>query len=100
MDQVFHRNRFTSIYTPLRREYREIWLASLKPGDPEDDIQLSVSVISLDDDPKYDALSYVWGDLHDTYRISLSGQAFQVTRNLRDALIRLRQPKRGKARTI
>lgn len=102
MDQVFHRNRSTSVYTPLRREYREIRLVSLKPGDPEDDIQLSVSVISLDDDPKYDALSYVWGDLDDTYRyrISLSGQAFQVTRNLRDALIRLRQPKRGKARTI
>jgi hypothetical protein len=100
MDQVVHRNRSTSFYTPLRREYREIRLASLKPGDPEDDIQLSVSVISLDHDPEYDALSYVWGDPDDTYQISLSGQAFQVTRNLRDALIRLRQPKEGKARII
>ncbi|KAM3082009.1 hypothetical protein ACMFMG_004468 [Clarireedia jacksonii] len=100
MDQLFHRNRSISDYTPLRREYREIRLASLKPGDPEDDIQLSLSAISLDDGPKYVALSYVWGDLDDTYQINLNGQAFQVTRNLRDALIRLRQPKQGKAQTI
>ncbi|CCD52555.1 hypothetical protein ACHAPC_003355 [Botrytis cinerea] len=38
----------------------------------------------------YEALSYVWGDPHNTLPISVNEKQFQVTVNLHDALLRLR----------
>ncbi|KAH7347015.1 heterokaryon incompatibility protein-domain-containing protein, partial [Pyrenochaeta sp. MPI-SDFR-AT-0127] len=46
--------------------------------------------MSLDDKFRYRALSYTWGTTNDTLPISLNGHRFEVTRNLKRALQRLR----------
>ena len=40
---------------------------------------------------EYEALSYCWGDAHDTRAIQCNGKTFNVTANLKSALIRLRK---------
>lgn len=48
-------------------------------------------VIALEDHQQdYKALSYVWGDAKDTQPILLNGRRFDVTQNLKRALVRLR----------
>lgn len=46
--------------------------------------------MSLDDKLSYKALSYTWGAANDTLPITLNGHRFEVTRNLKRALQRLR----------
>lgn len=55
-----------------------------------DDVCCSFSVVSLDDSPNFEALSYVWGDPHNVMPISLEGHGFPVTVNLHCALASLR----------
>ncbi|OZJ04814.1 hypothetical protein BZG36_02357 [Bifiguratus adelaidae] len=62
-----------------------------------DKVSCTLSVVSPNDKPVYEALSYVWGNPHDTVPIRLDGRIFQVTINLRKALRRLR---RSKTRTL
>lgn len=59
-------------------------------NDSASDIHCSFSVVSLDDNPHYDALSYVWGDATDVCHISLDGITFPVTANLYEALSQVR----------
>lgn len=54
-------------------------------------IQVTVQNVSLLDPPKYKALSYVWGDASRTSPITVNGQVFQATTNLRDALQYIRR---------
>lgn len=49
-----------------------------------------MSTVSLDEQPQYRALSYVWGDSRDTETIILNGHRFVVTRNLKKILVYLR----------
>ncbi len=44
-------------YQPLGDS--QIRLLTVEPGKYEDDIQCSLTTVSLDKEPKYDALSYV-----------------------------------------
>jgi hypothetical protein len=53
-------------------------------------LEFTIRKVSLDDKPNYWALSYVWGDPDDTEPICIEGQTFMVTRNLREALKRVR----------
>ncbi|KAF2794224.1 hypothetical protein K505DRAFT_205155, partial [Melanomma pulvis-pyrius CBS 109.77] len=46
---------------------------------------------SLDEDPSFSALSYVWGSADDTTIVLVDKRPFRVTRNLFDALIGLRE---------
>jgi len=82
-----------SMYAPLSRQNKEIRLLLLHAGQGEDQIQCSLRVVSLHDGPKFEALSYVWGekDPTDNTRINLDGQSFSITPNLHAALKRLRQ---------
>jgi hypothetical protein len=80
-----------SVYAPLDPARREIRLIKLHPDpDPHYDIQCEVFVVSLGTRPVYKALSYTWGDPGDTVPISLNGQRYAVTQNLKKALQRLR----------
>ena len=48
---------------PLDRERRQIRLVHLAPSTQLDEQPCcSLEIVSLDEDPQYDALSYVWGD--------------------------------------
>jgi hypothetical protein len=63
---------------------------TLSSGNFEDDILCSLSKVSLDDKPFYEALSYVWGDRRITRRIFIDGISKRVTMNLEIALRHLR----------
>ncbi|KAE8446189.1 hypothetical protein EG329_012414 [Mollisiaceae sp. DMI_Dod_QoI] len=78
------------LYSPLNLALREIRLLSLLPGDFADVIHCQLSVVSLDEDPAYEALSYVWGDARQKLPIILNGENFIITKNLESALRYLR----------
>ena len=52
-----------SRYSPLNPLAKEIRLIKLHPGTKEDDITCSLIQVSLLDSPRYEAISYCWGDL-------------------------------------
>ena len=57
-----------------------------------DNICCMFSLVSLDDDLSFEALSYVWGDTSDRIPVYLQDSSFLVTKSLYEALIHLRQP--------
>lgn len=81
-------------YQSLDRTRREIRILELLPHNHK----LSkfrpacrVSRVSLDDNPPFSALSYVWGDQNDKRTILVDKQPSKVTRNLFEAMLELRQ---------
>jgi hypothetical protein len=52
----------SSIYSPLELARREFRIAHLQPGKWTDEINCKLEVVSLDNPPGYETLSYVWGD--------------------------------------
>ena len=73
----------------------EIRILDLWPhkGDENAPIHCSFRVARLIDEPVYEALSYVWGDLNDQLPVSISGGntvTVTVTKNLHAALLNLR----------
>lgn len=77
-------------YARLRQDIREIRLVSLLPGLWDDLISCVTRIVSLDQKPYYEALSYVWGDLDAVVPIFLDGHSFLITPNLESALRHLR----------
>jgi hypothetical protein len=78
-------------YATLDVDRREIRLASILPGRWSEDISCKLTVVPLDDNPKYEALSYTWGDPLDKTPIFVEGVTFLITNNLHWALRRLRR---------
>jgi hypothetical protein len=79
-------------YSPLNRERAEIRLLRLLPSaDGWSPVVCELEHVSLDDDIRYEALSYTWGGDVRTDSITLTGTAFPVTSNLFAALRALRQ---------
>jgi hypothetical protein len=81
-------NTLPPIYAPLDSTRREIRLLELLPAPADDEtlVSCTISVVSLDDQPDYAALSYVWGDASITSTILLNGVQTTVTGNLAAAL--------------
>ena len=78
-------------YRPLRpKSYIRILV--LEPGHGGELLRCSLEDIDLDSHPQFNALSYCWGDITDTRIISCDGCSMIITRNLYDALLRLRKP--------
>jgi hypothetical protein len=78
-------------YAPLNSENLEIRLLKLHPStDFRAVVCCELSHVSLNEYPLYEPLSYTWGDPTVTENISLNGQSFAVTSNLRSALKHLR----------
>jgi hypothetical protein len=50
----------------LDPERNEIRTVTLQPGNWDDEILCLLKTVSLDDDPEYSTLSYVWGDAGQT----------------------------------
>lgn len=69
-----------------------IRLMSLEPGQREDPTRVSLLTRPLKlDQPKYEALSYLWGDSSARKTIRLCEQDFSVTTNLEAALRQIRR---------
>ncbi|KAF4963412.1 hypothetical protein FSARC_8584 [Fusarium sarcochroum] len=86
-------NRVTFQYTPLNITRREIRLLTLSPGEPGSPIFGNVNIVSLDDKPEYEALSYMWGPSEPSYDITINDSSnLSVGSNLRKALDDLRLP--------
>lgn len=69
----------------LSAEHREIRLRAIYLRKTNNDLLCSFRMVSLDDKPKYTALSYVWGDPNVTSPIKVNGVTYQVTINLEAA---------------
>ncbi|KXX77936.1 Heterokaryon incompatibility protein 6, OR allele [Madurella mycetomatis] len=77
-----------SVYRPLDPSRREIRLLELLATAPGDKVYAScrLTTVSLDEKPRFMALSYVWGKPSVTDTILLNGVKRQVTKNLAAAL--------------
>lgn len=80
------------VYSPLEAPRQQIRLLNLLPGNPHDEITCKLQVFTLSDKPRYEALSYVWGDPKVTLAIVVDNHSLQVTTNLHSALQHLCQP--------
>lgn len=79
-------------YNYLDESRREIRLITLLPSeDDEGQIACWLETASLDDEPEYAALSYVWGDPDDTTEILVNDVAFSATTNLASGLLHFRR---------
>ena len=77
----------TALYTeldPSRQEIRLLWIRN--SGWHSAGVECELRVVSLQDAPRFTALSYVWGDKTATEDISVNGETLYVTRNLHRAL--------------
>ncbi|KAB8225061.1 heterokaryon incompatibility protein-domain-containing protein [Aspergillus novoparasiticus] len=76
---------------PLNSARREIRLLTILPAlRSKAPIKCSLQVASLDASPRYEAISYVWGDIQKKNDILLDGRTIQVPTNVRRILQRLR----------
>jgi len=83
----------TDIYEDLDSSERQIRLLHLLPGSWEEPICCSLQVVSLDDKPLYQGLSYAWGKLNFVNTIQVNKRPCPITANLWTALRRLRRTK-------
>lgn len=80
-------------YASLDPRRRQIRLVTLLPGNWQDDVHCEMTTVKFGKKmPKYEALSYVWGDPMATCAIWVNDQIFSVGENLWIALRRLRNP--------
>ncbi|KAL8372594.1 hypothetical protein RB599_000001 [Gaeumannomyces hyphopodioides] len=79
----------TPLYPSRKKEIRTI---TILPGLANDTIRCQLQTVSLEDTPQYEALSYVWGSPENSVDIELGSVRKSVTRNLYEALRRLRFP--------
>ncbi|KAI1211005.1 heterokaryon incompatibility protein-domain-containing protein [Annulohypoxylon truncatum] len=91
-------NRY--VYDPLP-DGKHIRLLELHPGSGDDPLSGTLRSVSLADSAygRFDALSYVWGDMHRPGAATIalgSGQNLRIAPNLTDALRQLRHSKRSR----
>lgn len=92
----------TALYSKhtLDAKRSQIRLLILHPGDWKDQISCDFQVVSLDDQPTYVALSYVWGQ-DDPHNVAdIGGCCIPIRPNLFKALRRLRAHAAGEDCTI
>ncbi|CAE7188976.1 heterokaryon incompatibility protein [Pyrenophora teres f. teres] len=84
-------------YDPIHRSTREIRLLELLPQDGNSKLEnipsCNIFHTSLDKNPKFIALSYVWGDAKDLRVIRVKDCTVKVTKNLYEAMMTLRSLK-------
>lgn len=71
-------------------DQNHIRLMHLAPASHEDAIRCRFTVASLDDQPHYQALSYVWGDFSGSHFVKIEDRPIPITDNLHSVLRRLR----------
>ncbi|KAF2820746.1 HET-domain-containing protein [Ophiobolus disseminans] len=78
------------MYSSLNVSAREVRLLHLHPGAWNDDINCQLQVVSLDDGPRFNALSYVWGAPQRVKSITVDGENVLITQSLFTAFQRIR----------
>ena len=68
-------------------------------GELSDNVRCTLYVVDLSSAPQFDALSYTWGDPHDTKSIQVNDTEFRATTNL-EAFLRQRQTENGTQRPL
>ncbi|KAL9035893.1 MAG: hypothetical protein Q9180_004608, partial [Flavoplaca navasiana] len=81
------------VYDRLDPDRRQIRICAIHSGSFEDPIQCSLRTTSLDDNPKYETLSYAWGAPVFDHTVLVDGAVLKVTKSLHDALRYLRPRK-------
>lgn len=72
---------------PLQKEHNEIRLLSFTPCTPSDVVvETTLNTVSLAANPRYHALSYVWGEPSRSHKIQTNGCELRTTKNLEVAL--------------
>ncbi|KAH7086800.1 heterokaryon incompatibility protein-domain-containing protein [Paraphoma chrysanthemicola] len=85
-------------YKSLRAEFDEVRLLLLHPATSAiEPLRCDLDVASLRENPKYEALSYVWGTPGNRGSMLLSGHVFTLYENLEAALRRLRRTNKSRA---
>ncbi|KAK5126892.1 hypothetical protein LTR85_008250 [Meristemomyces frigidus] len=86
------------LYRPLATEQSEFRLLALKLGTWNDRISGTVSHtrLSMWRAPKYETVSYTWGDMHERSSITVNGESLGVSAGSMRALRRLRLPDRDR----
>lgn len=72
------------IYDTLGQD--EIRVLVLSPGSHDDPLAGRLETVSLDDQPQYRAISYVWGPALHPFRLQLSSGELKITESLHGAL--------------
>ena len=87
-------------YSPLNEALKEIRLLTLEPGDFSADLHVSIHhvVLSPENPPVYEALSYVWGTMKKLTAIKVGSSKIAITQNLAIVLPYLRY--KDKTRTL
>lgn len=82
------------VYSPLPGN-NSIRILVIEPASAEEDeLQTRLQVVSLDDKPTYEAISYTWGDPADSALLHCNNSQVAVPRNLQNALRKLRHASR------
>lgn len=84
------------MYSRLNPARNEIRTIILHPGKWDDEISCSLQVVSLDDNPEYSTLSYVWGDPTQIANIKVDGHVIPARLNLEKSLRRIRNESQGR----
>jgi hypothetical protein len=79
---------------------QQLRLLDLHFGHSDEIICLGIRTYRIDDHPPYIALSYTWGDPHDTVPILCNGRVIAVTRNLKEALWQFREDRKRLVRAM
>ncbi|KAL6702928.1 hypothetical protein ACN47E_000770 [Coniothyrium glycines] len=79
-----------SVWQPLDPYKKEIRVLVVAPGASADKLMCDLEIVSLDAEPEYQALSYVWGPPPSSCEVCLEGTQHKVTDNLFDALMEIR----------
>jgi hypothetical protein len=90
--------RTTLQYDPITQD-RHIRVLDLAPGSWDEPVTCSLRAVHLDDDDlRYEAISYAWGDSADRKTVICNGRLVSITRSLFEALQRFRYA--GTTRTL
>lgn len=82
------------MYVLTSREEKQIRTLTLYAGKVHNPIRCSLHIVSLEEQPPYEALSYTWGYSRHTSPIEVDGVEFNATINLERALRHLREDDR------
>ncbi|KAF5636223.1 heterokaryon incompatibility (het-6OR allele) [Fusarium tjaetaba] len=77
-------NKDSRLYAPLDRSQRQIRLVEILSTKPK--IVCSLATVSLDEDTRFSAISYLWGDKGKTEPITVNGVEQFITPSLANAL--------------
>jgi hypothetical protein len=84
-----------SVYRILKKE-DSIRLLILEPGVSSDPIRCRIVNVRLSSKPRYEAISYTWGENDTPRTVTVNNNPFEITENLYQALRHFRLPKNSR----